>query len=165
MEQIERLARDLADTRYLSLDPPMTDAFVKLSNVTQDRYRLQASLLIKKGWTDHLKAYQEHVIDQAATIIRHRDIKCMFTTPKLLEALSEKMSSVRPRSTSASMARSSTLWRSAWRPRTGATLASPAMNRAINSKLAWGRGRNMGAVRDARRNGFVTFTASVSPHR
>jgi phenylacetate-coenzyme A ligase PaaK-like adenylate-forming protein len=44
--------------------------------------------LIKKGWMEHLKAYQEHVIDQALTIFSAKhDIKCMFTTPKLLDAL------------------------------------------------------------------------------
>ena len=44
--------------------------------------------LIKKGWMEHLKAYQEHVIDQALTILSAgHDIKCMFTTPKLLDAL------------------------------------------------------------------------------
>ena len=44
--------------------------------------------LIKKGWMEHLKAYQEHVIDQAMTILSaNHDIKCMFTTPKLLDAL------------------------------------------------------------------------------
>ena len=44
--------------------------------------------LIKKGWMEHLKAYQEHIIDQAMTILSAKhDIKCMFTTPKLLDAL------------------------------------------------------------------------------
>jgi len=44
--------------------------------------------LIKKGWMDHLKAYQDHVIDQAMTVLSAgHDIKCMFTTPKLLESL------------------------------------------------------------------------------
>jgi phenylacetate-coenzyme A ligase PaaK-like adenylate-forming protein len=37
---------------------------------------------------EHLKAYQEHCIDQAMTILSAgHDIKCMFTTPKLLDAL------------------------------------------------------------------------------
>ena len=48
--------------------------------------------LIGMGEMKMAKAYQEHVIDQAATIIRHRDIGCMFTTPKLLESLAERMS-------------------------------------------------------------------------
>jgi phenylacetate-coenzyme A ligase PaaK-like adenylate-forming protein len=48
--------------------------------------------VIKKGWTEHLKAYQEHVIDQALTILSAgHDIKCMFTTPKLLDALCKRL--------------------------------------------------------------------------
>jgi phenylacetate-coenzyme A ligase PaaK-like adenylate-forming protein len=44
--------------------------------------------LIKKGWMEHLEAYKQHVIDQAITILTAgHDIKCMFATPKLLEAL------------------------------------------------------------------------------
>ncbi len=44
--------------------------------------------LIKKGWMEHLKAYQEHIIDQAMTILSaNHEVKCMFTTPKLLDAL------------------------------------------------------------------------------
>ena len=48
--------------------------------------------LIKKGWMEHLKAYQEHIIDQAMTILSaNHEIKCMFTTPKLLDALSARL--------------------------------------------------------------------------
>ncbi len=44
--------------------------------------------LIKKGWMEHLEAYKEHCIDQALTVLEAgHDVKCMFTTPKLLEAL------------------------------------------------------------------------------
>lgn len=44
--------------------------------------------LIKKGWMDHLEAYKQHCIDQAITILTAgHDIKCMFGTPKLIEAL------------------------------------------------------------------------------
>jgi len=44
--------------------------------------------LIKKGWMEHLEAYKTHCIDQALTILSaNHDVKCMFTTPKLLEAL------------------------------------------------------------------------------
>jgi hypothetical protein len=50
--------------------------------------------LIGMGEMKMAKLYQEHVIDQAATIIRHRDIGCLFTTPKLLESLAERMSLV-----------------------------------------------------------------------
>ncbi|MBM3778667.1 MAG: hypothetical protein FJW23_10595 [Acidimicrobiia bacterium] len=48
--------------------------------------------LIKKGWTEHLDAYKDHVIDQAVTILSAgHDIRCMFTTPKLLEALALRL--------------------------------------------------------------------------
>ena len=48
--------------------------------------------LIKKGWMEHLKAYQEHVIDQALTVLSaNHEIKCMFTTPKLLDALANRL--------------------------------------------------------------------------
>ena len=48
--------------------------------------------LIKKGWHEHLKAYQDHVIDQAVTVLSAgHDIKCMFSTPKLLEALANRL--------------------------------------------------------------------------
>ncbi len=44
--------------------------------------------LIKKGWMEHLEAYKDHCVDQALTILKAgHDIKCMFTTPKLLESL------------------------------------------------------------------------------
>jgi phenylacetate-coenzyme A ligase PaaK-like adenylate-forming protein len=44
--------------------------------------------LIKKGWVEHLNAYKDHVIEQALTVLSAgHDIKCMFTTPKLLESL------------------------------------------------------------------------------
>ena len=56
--------------------------------------------LIKKGWMEHLNAYKDHVIEQALTILKAgHDIKCMFTTPKLLEsfaaALEKQGSSVK----------------------------------------------------------------------
>ena len=36
---------------------------------------------------EHLEAYKKHCIDQAITILTAgHDIKCMFATPKLLEA-------------------------------------------------------------------------------
>ena len=49
--------------------------------------------LIKQGQIDVLEDYKDHCIQQALTILRaNHDIKCMFTTPKLLEALCEKIS-------------------------------------------------------------------------
>ena len=51
--------------------------------------------LIKKGWTEHLDAYKAHVIDQAVTILQAgHDVRCMFTTPKLLEALALRLESM-----------------------------------------------------------------------
>jgi phenylacetate-coenzyme A ligase PaaK-like adenylate-forming protein len=48
--------------------------------------------LIKKGWMEHLAAYQNHVIDQALTVLSAgHDVKCMFTTPKLLDALCKRL--------------------------------------------------------------------------
>jgi phenylacetate-coenzyme A ligase PaaK-like adenylate-forming protein len=44
--------------------------------------------LIKMGRMQVLEAYKDHVIEQAITILgAGHDIRCMFTTPKLLEAL------------------------------------------------------------------------------
>ncbi len=48
--------------------------------------------LLKKGDVEGAKAYAAHVIDQAYTIlIAGHDIKCMFATPKLLEALALRL--------------------------------------------------------------------------
>ncbi len=48
--------------------------------------------VIAAGHFDQARAYQEHVIDQAVTILKNRKIGCLFTTPKLLESMSEKIS-------------------------------------------------------------------------
>jgi len=48
--------------------------------------------LIKRGATEELQAYKDHVIDQAiSALTAGHDIRCMFTTPKLLEALAEEL--------------------------------------------------------------------------
>ena len=48
--------------------------------------------LIKRGATEELTLYQNHVIDQALTLLgAGHDIECMFTTPKLLEALAIRL--------------------------------------------------------------------------
>lgn len=48
--------------------------------------------LIRRGSHEHLKAYQEHVIDQAVSVLgAGHDIRCLFTTPKLLEALADRL--------------------------------------------------------------------------
>lgn len=52
--------------------------------------------LIKSGRASLMHEYKEHVIDQGLTLLRsHEQIRCLFTTPKLLEALCEKVSLVR----------------------------------------------------------------------
>jgi phenylacetate-coenzyme A ligase PaaK-like adenylate-forming protein len=49
--------------------------------------------LIKSGEMQLMERYRQHVIDQAITILKaHDSIRCLFTTPKLLEALCEKVS-------------------------------------------------------------------------
>jgi len=49
--------------------------------------------LIKAGKLGELQLYKEHVTDQALKILRaHDSIDCLFTTPKLLESLCEKIS-------------------------------------------------------------------------
>jgi hypothetical protein len=49
--------------------------------------------LIKRGKIDEAEAYKQHVVEQALTLLRaHDTVRCMFTTPKLLEALCEKIS-------------------------------------------------------------------------
>ena len=48
--------------------------------------------LIKRGDMKEMERYRDHVIDQAETILSAgHDIKCMFTTPKLLEALATRL--------------------------------------------------------------------------
>ena len=46
----------------------------------------------------------EHVVDQAATILKHRKVSGLFTTPKLLEALAEKIDSTMRASAASSAA-------------------------------------------------------------
>jgi hypothetical protein len=49
--------------------------------------------LIKWGEMEMMEAYKRHVIDQALTLLKaHDGIRCLFTTPKLLEALCERIS-------------------------------------------------------------------------
>ena len=53
--------------------------------------------MIRMGRHQDVDLYKEHVIAQALTILRaHDDIHCIFSTPKLLEALAEKISLVKP---------------------------------------------------------------------
>ncbi len=49
--------------------------------------------LIKSGRMTEMHEYKDHVINQGLTLLRaHENIQCIFTTPKLLEALCEKVS-------------------------------------------------------------------------
>ena len=48
--------------------------------------------VLKRGAMKEMELYRDHVIDQALSILSAgHDIKCMFTTPKLLEALAVKL--------------------------------------------------------------------------
>lgn len=47
--------------------------------------------VISQKHYDQAKAYMEHVVDQAAMILKNRKVSGLFTTPKLLEALAEKV--------------------------------------------------------------------------
>ncbi|MCP3978839.1 MAG: phenylacetate--CoA ligase [bacterium] len=52
--------------------------------------------LVKQQRFQEMEEYKAHVIHQALTILRaHDNIHCLFTTPKLLEALCEKISLVK----------------------------------------------------------------------
>ncbi|MCH8241426.1 MAG: hypothetical protein IH897_02305 [Planctomycetes bacterium] len=49
--------------------------------------------LVKSGRMSLMHEYKNHVIDQGLTLLKaHDNIQCLFTTPKLLEALCEKVS-------------------------------------------------------------------------
>lgn len=48
--------------------------------------------LLKRGKIQEMEEYRDHVIDQAMTVLSAgHEIKCMFTTPKLLEALAMRL--------------------------------------------------------------------------
>jgi len=48
--------------------------------------------LISTGQGDQAKAYMRHVIDQALSILKHRKVDALFTTPRLLETLGDEIS-------------------------------------------------------------------------
>lgn len=49
--------------------------------------------LIRRGAMEEVENYKRHVVDQTLTILKaHPGIKCIFITPKLLEAVCEKVS-------------------------------------------------------------------------
>lgn len=47
--------------------------------------------LIADGDGATANRYKEHVVEQGAAILKNRSVSCLFTTPKLLEALDEKI--------------------------------------------------------------------------
>ena len=47
--------------------------------------------MIAERKLDIARSYMDHVVSQAATIFKHRQVSALFTTPKLLEALSERI--------------------------------------------------------------------------
>ena len=47
--------------------------------------------VLANGQSEVARAYLDHVVDQAITILKHRRVSALFTTPKLLEALAEKI--------------------------------------------------------------------------
>ena len=52
--------------------------------------------LIKSGRLSEMHEYKDHVVNQGLTLLRaHQSIECLFTTPKLLEAICERVSLVR----------------------------------------------------------------------
>jgi hypothetical protein len=51
--------------------------------------------LVKDGRHRELQEYKDHVIEQGLTILRVHEIRCLFTTPKLLAALCERVSLVK----------------------------------------------------------------------
>ena len=49
--------------------------------------------LIKSGQMDQMDAYRDHVVNQGLTLLKaHEGIECLFTTPKLLDALCDRIS-------------------------------------------------------------------------
>ena len=48
--------------------------------------------LIRNKEMDQARAYMKHVVEQAVLILNNRKVDVLFTTPKLLEALSEELS-------------------------------------------------------------------------
>lgn len=52
--------------------------------------------LVKSSRLDLMHEYKDHVINQALTVLRAQDnVQCVFTTPRLLEALCERVSLVK----------------------------------------------------------------------
>jgi len=48
--------------------------------------------LLAEKELERANRYKDHVVDQGVAILKHRKISCLFTTPKLLESLGERIS-------------------------------------------------------------------------
>jgi len=48
--------------------------------------------LIGRKEVDQVERYQAHVMEQAVGLIKHRNIECIFTTPRLLASIGERIS-------------------------------------------------------------------------
>ena len=67
----------------------LTACATRLGRTFDEQYAQQ----IKAGEMAAMERYKQHVIEQALTLLKaHDGIKCLFTTPKLLEALCERAS-------------------------------------------------------------------------
>ena len=51
--------------------------------------------LIRSSRLRELEEYKSHVVEQGLTVLKAHEIRCLFTTPKLLEALCERVSLVK----------------------------------------------------------------------
>lgn len=47
--------------------------------------------LVRAAKWDELEAYKAHVVEQALKVLKGHEIRCLFTTPKLLESLCERV--------------------------------------------------------------------------
>ncbi len=48
--------------------------------------------LVKAGDRQTLASYMDHLMEQCVTLLKHRPIRCLYSTPRLLEALAERIS-------------------------------------------------------------------------
>ncbi|MGH2404617.1 MAG: hypothetical protein ACRDGN_09145 [bacterium] len=48
--------------------------------------------LVKAGDRQTLTAYMEHLMEQSVVLLKNRPIRCLYSTPRLLEALAERLS-------------------------------------------------------------------------
>jgi len=47
--------------------------------------------ILAEGDVAHARQYQDHVIDQALDVLKFRNVQCLFTTPRLLESLGDRI--------------------------------------------------------------------------